>query len=226
MTTVLFWFYMRALSLATLLVLLIIATMGVALAQDAAPAVAPTGWEASIALVRDSFIAALIAVVSGAIAWLSRKADAWLGGRIDLNATMDALQWEQYLREAASNAFAHAQARLGLSPDKIATIEEKTNFLAAAFRFIAKHNDDIVKFADKDGNGVIDILETQLAKIAPNLPRGAEPAAAPAMGFMDAEPVRRAPRPAREMAERLRPTPPAEPVKPAPKRAGSKFMLS
>lgn len=202
MTTVLAHFYARAALILATLIAFAFLFATIALAQDAvAPAATDDG--SIVGLIRDSFTAALIAIVTGAVAWLSRRADSWLGGRIDLNATLDAVNWQSYVKDAADDAFAYAQNRI-MPPEKITTLADKSKFLAAAYAFIAAHNDDIVKFADKNGNGVIDILEALLAKRVP-LPSAPDEPPMQQMGLMGAVPSK----PARP---RHIPTPPAPPI--------------
>lgn len=184
---------LRLLAAAAALLILIIfgmvATAAVVFAQDAAPAPAEGGYEALAALVRESFTASLLAAGTALIAWFAPKVQKWFGGYIDLNATMEAVEWEKYVDDAARKAFGYAQAKLGVTPAKLHTLEQRGDFLAWALHYMRSHHEDIVAFADKNGNGVIDIMETRLVEIAPQLPVGVPSV----QGFMAAPAPKRKP---------------------------------
>lgn len=176
-----------AAALLVLIVLGMVATAAVVFAQEAAPVPAAGGYEAMIGLVRESFTAALMAGATLLLGWFATTIKKWTAGRIDLDSTLEALEWERYVDDASRKSFSYAQIKLGLTPEKLKTEEEKGGFLAWALHYMRSHHEDIVAFADKNGNGVVDILEAQLAKIAPDhvFPAGT------AQGFM-ASPKRRA----------------------------------
>lgn len=198
----LFWPNFYKALIAVLAAGIFLAWASVAFAQDAPVVAAPSDQGSILPMLRDSLTAALLAVLTGALAWLSRRADSWFGAKIDLNSTLDSLHWQQYVKDAADDAFAYAQNRI-MPPEKISNLEEKASFLGAAYRFIKAHNNDIVAYADKNGNGVIDLLEALLAKRV-SLPSAPEE---PPMqqGFMASPPVR----------TKLRPMPPVPPVPPS-----------
>lgn len=177
---------LRLLAAAAALLILIIfgmvATAAVVFAQEAAPAPAEGGYMALAALLRESFTAALIFAGTALIAWLAPKFQKWFGGYIDLNSTMEAVEWEKYVDDAARKAFNFAQVKIGITPEKLHTLEQKGDFLAWALHYMRSHHEDIVAFADKNGNGVIDIIETRLVELAPALPAGNGSAS----GFMSA----------------------------------------
>lgn len=183
----------------------IFAAMGVAFAQDVV-AVVPTGpapvddsWAASIALIKDSLIATILAVIAGVLSWASSKAPAWLKAIIDKATTSEALNWEEYVSAALTKAFDVAAAKVGVDADSLETMEQKADFLGTAVGTLRKYNKDIVAYLDKDANGVIDLVELELLKrgapaklfeVAP-VPFPVPPAPQAAMGFMEAPTPRR-----------------------------------
>lgn len=107
----LFWPNFFKALIAVLAAIIVLAWVSVAFAQDA-PAAVPNDQGGLIPMLRDSLTAALLAVLTGALAWLSRRADSWFGAKIDLNSTLDSLHWQQYVKDAADDAFAYAQNRI------------------------------------------------------------------------------------------------------------------
>lgn len=196
----------RVLTASVVAFLILAAISGAALAQDAV-AVMPTGpapvddsWAASIALIRDSLIATILAVIAGVLSWASSKAPAWLKAVIDKATTSEALNWEEYVSAALTKAFDVAAAKVGVDADSLETMEQKADFLGTAVGTLRKYNKDIVAYLDKDANGVIDLVELELLKrgapaklfeVAP-VPFPVPPAPQAAMGFMEAAQPRRA----------------------------------
>lgn len=193
-----------ALSFAAFCILLLVSMA--AMAQDAV-AVTPTGpapvddsWAASIALIRDSLIATILAVIAGVLSWASSKAPAWLKAIIDKATTSEALNWEEYVSAALTKAFDVAAAKVGVDADSLETMEQKADFLGTAVGTLRKYNKDIVAYLDKDANGVIDLVELELLKrgapaklfpAADPVPFPVPPAPQAAMGFMEAPQPRR-----------------------------------
>lgn len=162
-----------ALMVVALGILLLISAA--AMAQDAV-AVTPTGpapvddsWAASIALIRDSLIATILAVIAGVISWASAHAPAWLRAIIDKLTTSEAIEWDDHVRIALTNAFDIAAAKVGVTPENLESLEQKADFMGWAVGALRKYNKEIVSFADKDQNGIVDLVEIELAK------RGANP---------------------------------------------------
>jgi len=210
----------RVLTASIVAFLILAAISGAAFAQDAV-AVTPTGpapvddsWAASIALIRDSLIAAILTVIAGVMSWGSTKLPAWLKAIIDKITTSEALNWEEYVSAALTKAFDVAAAKVGVDADSLETMEQKADFLGTAVGTLRKYNKDIVSYLDKDANGVIDLVELELLKrgapaklfeVAP-VPFPVPPAPQAAMGFMEA-PQRRAvtPKSPKAMAAELSP---------------------
>ena len=162
-----------AMTFAAVLILLLVSVAAVA--QDAI-AVTPTGpapvddsWAASIALIKDSLIATILAVIAGVMTWASSHAPAWLKAIIDKLTTSEAIEWDDHVRLALGNAFDIAAAKVGVTAENLATLEQKADFMSWAVGALRKYNKEIVAFVDKDQNGVIDLVEVELAK------RGANP---------------------------------------------------
>lgn len=192
-----------ALSFAAFCILLLVSMA--AMAQDAV-AVTPTGpapvddsWAASIALIRDSLITTILAVIAGVISWGSSYAPAWLKAIIDKITTSEAIEWDDHVRIALTNAFDVAAAKVGVTAENLATMEQKADFLSWVVSTLKRYNKEIVSFADKDQNGIIDLVEVELAKRGANpklfevapVPFPVPPAPQAAMGFMEAPQPRR-----------------------------------
>jgi len=146
----------------------------IAHAQESAPAAPPVGAEGILALIINSGTAAIVAVVGLIFSYLApailKNVPEWIASSIDVKRATEALNWEPYVTSASHSAFEYAAAKLGITPDKINTYEQRADFLGWAINFINAHHDDIVAWSDKNGNGVIDILESRLASMAPNMP--------------------------------------------------------
>jgi hypothetical protein len=190
-------------------------------AQTVPPVAADAGWAGFFALVRDSLSAALVAIATGAAVWVSTKVQAWTGLHVDAKSTMEALNWEGVIKSAADNAFAFATSRTGITPENIKSLGDKSAFLNVALNFANRYNPEILAFLDGNHDGVLDLLEAQLAKIAPNAPvtpTQAPPAPVPPMapqGFLQT--------PSTPMPHR-RQTPAEMAAKLAPKRTKSTVM--
>lgn len=128
----------------------------------------PNTWQSLATLVRESFTAALLAGVTMLLAWLSTKFQRWFGVNIDLKETLDSVEWEKYVDDVARKAFSYAQTKIGIGASDLKTAEQKEGFLRWAAYFVEHYNDDIMKFLDKNGNNVLDVLETRLVGLAPS----------------------------------------------------------
>lgn len=147
-----------------------------AMAQDVV-AVAPTGpapsggsWQASITLARDTAVAMILAVIAGVVSWGSQHAPAWVKATLDRLTTSEAIEWDDYVRTALNGAFDVAIAKVG-PPEALTSLKDKNEFTSWAIGTLNRFNRDIVDYLDKDGNGVIDLIDAELAKrgIAPKL---------------------------------------------------------
>jgi hypothetical protein len=135
---------------------------------------------------------------------------------------MEALNWEGVIKSAADNAFAFATSRTGITPEGIKSLADKSAFLSVALQFANRYNPEILTFLDGDHNGVLDLLEAQLAKIAPQAPVTPTPAQTPPMppmapqGFLAT--------PSAPIMPHRRQTPAEMAAKLAPKRTKSTVM--
>ena len=191
-----------AMAIAAFGILLLVAAA--AMAQDAVT-VTPTGpapvddsWAASVALIRDSLIASILAVIAGVISWASTYLPAWLKAIIDKITTSEAVEWDDYVRIAIGNAFDVAAAKVGVTAENLESMEQKADFLGTAVGTLKRYNKDIVAYLDKDANGVIDLVELELMKrgaspklfeVAPD-PFPVPPVTRVAASFMDVAPRR------------------------------------
>lgn len=190
-----------AAALLVILIMATVATAGLAFAQESAPAAPPVGTEAIIVMIRDSAVAVVLALFSAVMIWARSYLPQWLTSMIDANESRDSDAWEAYKRKVAEDAITFAIAKTGLTPENIKNLEQKQGFIGWATHWFAMNARDILKYYDKDENGVPDFIEVQLRKIAPSLPVTPMPPEAPtiraaveAAGFMSPQ-QRRAARP-------------------------------
>lgn len=152
MTTVLH-FYVRAVALAAFFVLVTLLTAGVALAQDAAPAAAEAPQDI-IGLVFSSLSAGAAALVVAILAVVTKDAPAWVRAIIDSLTTKEAFNWEALLDSALDRAEAYARS-------KFDPLKQRNDYVNAMVGFVHTFNPEIVKWLDKNQNGVIDLIEAR-----------------------------------------------------------------
>lgn len=153
MTTVL-QFYLRAVTLAACFLIAILFVTGVALAQDAAPTAAEPPQDI-IGLVFSSLSAGAAALVVAILGVVTRHAPAWVVAIVDSLTTSEAVKWEDLLDRGFARAEAIARARF--DPAK-----QRNDYVNAIYGTLANLNPEIVRFLDKDKNGVIDFIEANL----------------------------------------------------------------
>lgn len=129
-----------------------------AFAQDAAaPAVAT--WGDILSYWRDGAAAALatgLSVVAGWFGWKGEKSRK-LGD--DAKETKEGLDWESLIDRIAKKVFNMAAIKVGITPDKIQSFEDKEGFLGWAMYFLRTHHADVAAWLDKNANGIPDFLE-------------------------------------------------------------------
>lgn len=155
---------------AIAMALAFVALSSATVAQTVPPVEADAGWAGIFALVRDSLSAALVAIATGGAVWVSTKIQGWTGINFDAKSTMEALNWDGLIKSASENAFAFATSRTGITPENIKSLSDKSAFLNVALSFANRYNPEILAYLDNNHDGVLDILEAQLAKIAPRAP--------------------------------------------------------
>ena len=186
MTTVLRIFWPRFVALSVLLIIGIALGAGVAMAQDTTGTVPAVEDYTGLAGLANSLLAGIATALAGLI--VAVVARLWnmipVGAQaiIDKLTTTDSKEWRENIREASYDAIVHATAKLKIDPASIKSWEEKNAMLALAGQFINRFDPDIKALIDKDGNGIPDVLEIALAKIAPHTAMIAAPASA--QGFM------------------------------------------
>lgn len=198
-------------------------------AQTVPPVAADAGWAGFFALVRDSFSAAIVVIIAGLGTWVSTKIKGWAGDnetakkvQTAATSTLDALNWQALLKSAADDAFASATAKTGITPENITKLSEKSVFLNVALSFANRYNPEILAFLDGNNDGVLDILEAQLAKIAPRAPVTPAPAMPPPVPPMASQGFLQTP--SAPIMPHRRSTPAEMAAKLAPKRTKSTVM--
>ena len=118
-------------------------------------------------LIKDTLVSALIALVTAAVGWLSAKLAQWTSGKIKLDDAMRDLHMEDYARRAVDKAFNYALKRAGVTWEDLAHVQIKNQVLQFAVNFLLSQYPEVVKWIDKDSNGIIDWIETLLPVISP-----------------------------------------------------------
>lgn len=179
METTLRMFYARAIPLILVfgsLLVIALTSATVALAQDAAPAAPEGSTKDLIDLVFSSAAAGAMSLGAVVLAFVAKHIPAWLTPVLDFITTSEAKRWEDLTTAALDRAEAYARARYDV-------LKDRAGYVNAMAIFLAQFNREITQWADKNGNGIIDLIETRL----PPAPDGRKPAAAPAAAFMDAQ---------------------------------------
>lgn len=193
MTTVM-QLYMRALTLAAFVLLILILLASAAFAQDAITvdqiaAPAEEGYTGLAGLANSALAAiatTLALLITAVVTRLWGMIPVAFQAMIDKWTTGDSKEWRENIRESTYDALVHAMVQLKIDPKSIQSWEEKSAFLKVAGGFIERFDPEIKALAtdalDKDRNGVPDFLEIALAKIAPQTAFIAAPAET--QGFM------------------------------------------
>jgi hypothetical protein len=137
------------------------------LPASGSPAVAPAEEQGAdfsgiLTTVKDTIIAILTAVLTGALGWLTARVASWTGGKIRLDEVMRDNQMEQYAKSAVEKAFTFALTRVGVNWDQLQNVQIKNQVLRQATDFLLSQYPEVVKWVDKDQNGVIDWVETMM----------------------------------------------------------------
>jgi hypothetical protein len=141
---------------------------GVAFSQSVPPTVA--GDTDLVDLVFKSASAGAAALVAWLLSVVTAKFNTWTGIHFDAKSTAEAFQWEQYLDSAFGRAEAYARTKVDVA-------KNRSGYINAVVTFLHTYNRDILLWADKNGNGIIDLLEPRLPAV-PGVPPGPQ-------GFMD-----------------------------------------
>lgn len=155
METTLRMFYARALTLLAFAFLIMILLASAAFAQDAAPAPAETDI---IGLIFSSAAAGAASLVAVILAAITPHIPVWIRAVIDAITTKEALGWEALIDSALDRAEAYART-------KFDAVKDRPGYLNAMVVFLHTYNREIVQWADKNGNGIIDLLEARLPPV-------------------------------------------------------------
>jgi len=155
-------------------------------------------------LLQDTLSAALLAVVTAGLAWLTAQISKLTAGRIKLDDLTKDIQMEGYARQAVDKALNYALTKTGYSYSDLQNVHVKPQILQYAVGFLASQYPEVIKWVDVNENGVIDWVETHLP-----VPLQVEPQ--PMQQAFMAKTPGKAPRAPRQ--------PSAAPVSPAPDMA-------
>jgi hypothetical protein len=155
METTLRMFYARAIVLVLFILALALAfaMMAVPALAQAAPAAPPAAEPDLIDLVFSTTSAAISGLV--ALIWAAINPPPWLRAIADALTTKEALNWENLVNSALDRAEAYARTQFDLAKDR-------DGYVNAMVMFLHSYNREITKWADKDGNGVVDLIQTRL----------------------------------------------------------------
>jgi hypothetical protein len=152
-------------------------------------------------LLQDTLSAALLAVITAGLAWLTAQISKLTAGRIKLDELTKDVQMEGYARQAVDKALNYALTKTGYSYSDLNNVHVKPQILQYAVGFLASQYPEVIKWVDVNENGVIDWVETHLPVPlnldapapqafmantpgkAPRKPRQTVPAAAPESGM-------------------------------------------
>jgi hypothetical protein len=172
-----------------------------------APAVVEEGgadFSPFFKLLQDTLSAALLAVVTAGIAWLTAQISKLTAGRIKLDDLTKDIQMEGYARQAVDKALNYALTKTGYGYSDLQSVHVKPQIMQYAVDFLASQYPEVIKWVDTNENGVIDWVETHLP-----VPLQVEPQ--PTQQAFMANTPGKAPRKPRQ--------PSAAPVSPAPDMA-------
>jgi hypothetical protein len=130
-----------------------------------APAVAEEGgadFSPFFKLLTDTLSAALLAIVTAGVAWLTAQISKLTAGRIKLDDLTKDIQMEGYARQAVDKALNYALTKTGYSYSDLQNVHVKPQILQYAVGFLASQYPEVIKWVDTNENGVIDWVETHL----------------------------------------------------------------
>jgi len=130
-----------------------------------APAVVEEGgadFSPFFKLLQDTLSAALLAVVTAGLAWLTAQISKLTAGRIKLDDLTKDIQMEGYARQAVDKALNYALTKTGYSYSDLNNVHVKPQILQYAVGFLASQYPEVIKWVDVNENGVIDWVETHL----------------------------------------------------------------
>jgi hypothetical protein len=138
---------------------------------EPAPAVEPASGGSDFSgifkTITDSLSGALIALVTGAVGWLTAKLAQWTGAKIQLEDTLRDLHMEDYAKKAVEKAVAYGLNKTGVTMDDLQHVQIKNQVLQFAVNFLLSQYPEVIKWLDKDNNGIIDWVQTLLPTIVP-----------------------------------------------------------
>ena len=161
METTLRMFDARAIFALCIAFLAVLAIAGAALAQEAGPiTVAEPTTQDLIGLVFSSASAAVVSIVGALLAVALRHAPKWVVAIVDHLTTNEAVKWETLLNSGLDRAEAYARS-------KIDPLKDRDGFVRVMVGFLDTFNPEIVRWADQNKNGVIDLIESRLPQPLP-----------------------------------------------------------
>ena len=154
METTLRMFYARAFGLVLLVLVLLFALLMMAAPAFAQAATAPAQPEQDLIGLMFSTTGGIVGAL-GAMVYAAFKPPPWLKAIADALTTKEALNWEGVVDRALDRAEAYARTQFDLARDR-------NGYIDAMAKFMHGYNREVVKWADKDGNGIIDLIQSRL----------------------------------------------------------------
>lgn len=158
METTLRMFYARALFVLAFFFLMLFVFAGVAFAQDAATVARQPGLLDVFATSASAALAGILTIATGVVL---KQLPTWARGWLEAKSTTESKDWSIYTDAAVNRAKAYAEKKLKGARDS-------NRYVNLVVEYLHKYEPEIVKWADKNGDGVLDFLE-------PWLPHSVEP---------------------------------------------------
>ena len=160
METTLRMFYARAFGLVLLVLVLLFALLMMAAPAFAQAATAPA-QPGVLDLAATSLSAALMGAATILVGTVVKFLPSWAASWVEAKTTAESKDWTIYTDAAVNRAKAYAEKKLKGARDG-------NKYVNLVVEYLHKYEPEIVKWADKNGDGVLDFLE-------PWLPQNVEP---------------------------------------------------
>lgn len=151
METTLRMFYARALGLAFLIAVLLVAMVFLAAPAFAQAATAPA-QPGVLDLFATSASAGLASILAIGSAYVLKQLPSWARTYVEAKVTTESKDWHIYTEGAVNRAKAYAEKKMQGARDS-------SKFVDWMVRYLHAYEPEIVRWADKNGDGVLDFLE-------------------------------------------------------------------
>lgn len=154
METTLRLFYARAIP-AVLFILVMLFALAMMAAPAFAQAVTAPAQPGILDIAATSLSAALAGVLTIGSAFVIKQLPSWMGSWLEAKATTESKDWSIYTDAAVNRAKAYAEKKLKGARDS-------SRYVNFVIEYLHKYEPEIIRWADKNGDGVLDFLEPWL----------------------------------------------------------------